>query len=101
VGTAAGRVEDAVALADLERLALVPGEAAAAEDVEEFLLDAVVVRRRRPASGRKPDPAGADADRTCGVADERPGSLKMADAEFVALYLVDVGDPHGPTIGER
>jgi hypothetical protein len=61
--------EDAVPLANLERLALVPGQAAAAENVEELLLDAVVVRRSRPAAGRNPDPAGTDADRPGGMAD--------------------------------
>ena len=100
-GGTAGRVEDAVALADLVRLAPVPGESAAAEDVERLLLDAVVVCRGRPASGRNPDPAGADADRSGGVTEERPGCPKMADAELVALDLVHVGNPHARKLEHR
>ena len=77
-----------------QRLSLVPGEASSAEHVEELLLDAVVVCRRRPAAAWYLEARRADAECPGGVAEKRPGCLQMADAELVALDLVDVGDPH-------
>ena len=79
---------------------LLPGEPAAAEHVEELLLDAVVVRRRRPAARRDLDPADADADAAGGLAEERPGALQVADAELAARRLVEVRDPHARRLYE-
>ena len=95
VRAATGQVDDAVAGADLGGLARLPGEAAAAEHVEDLLLAPVLVGRRRPAAGRHFDPANADVHAAGSGADHRPPALKMADGAFPSGHLFEVCDPHG------
>ena len=75
----AGWVEDAVASADLVRVAVLPREPATGEHVEQLLLAAVRMRGRRPAARRELDPAHADADRPGGLAEQRPRALEVSD----------------------
>src|SRR5262249_29060703 len=89
-----GWEEDAVAVADVEGLTLVPEESASAEDVEQLLFDAVVVGRSRPAAARYLKAGDADPDRAGSVAQERPCRLQVPDPELVPFDLVEMGYAH-------
>ncbi|MBV8941096.1 MAG: hypothetical protein JO342_12695 [Solirubrobacterales bacterium] len=101
VGAAVAQVDDAVAGADLCRGAALPGEPAAAEHVEDLLLQAVLVSRRGPSARWKLDPAQAHSDRPRSLAEQCPAPAQVAQRELAGRSIVEVGDPHQRLICAR
>jgi hypothetical protein len=76
-----------------------PREPAARQDVEDLLLGAVVVCRRRALAGLEADPAQPDVDRPGCAAEILPERVDVAALDFVTLErrFVRVRDVlHGP-----
>jgi hypothetical protein len=94
VRAAAGVVDDAVAGGDLGDLAVVPGEPAAAEDVEDLLRPPVLVRRRRPRPLAHLDPPEAHSEAAGVFAQVRPDRMQVADLVLAPPRLVEVREPH-------
>ena len=87
-------IDDAVARVDLEGLAVLPGEAAPREDVEDLLVAPVLVRRRRPPARGDLDAAHADGSAARRLAQKRPGPLQVAERARTLPSLVPVRDSH-------
>ena len=94
VRAAPGQVDDAVAGTDFVRLAALPREAAAGEDVEDLFLAAMLVRRRRPAARGHLNPSHPDSNAPRGAAEVRPSPAQVAEVELECRRLVEVGDGH-------
>jgi hypothetical protein len=94
VGAGAREIDDAVAGADLGYLARLPRQPSPAQHVEDLLVAAVLVRRRRPSSGRQIDPADADLCAAGGRAHHRPTAAQMAQLDLAYPRVVVVSDPH-------
>ena len=76
-------VDEAVARAHVVRLSRPPREAAAREHVEDLLLGAVVVCRRRPPARLDADPAQSDGDRAGSAAEILPERIDVAALDRV------------------
>ena len=88
----ARRMDDAVAGPDLVDLPVLPGEAGAAEDVDDLLLGALDVRRRRPLAGVDLEPLQPDGDRPGRASEVAPDRAQVSELAAAALDVVPVRD---------
>ncbi len=94
VGASVWQVHDAITGPDLGCSAPLPGEPAASQDVEDLLLEAVLVGRRRPAARRNLDSPQADAERSRGLAEHCPAAAQVSQLVLADGGVVEVGDSH-------
>src|SRR6266542_7035742 len=87
-----GQVHKAVARTDLVRLAILPGEAGAAQDEEDLLLGQLDVRGRRALAGVDLPAGDTDRDASGGRAEIGLGRLELAELGAAALRLVPMRD---------
>src|SRR6266511_1237939 len=92
VRLAAGPVDDAVALADLVDLAVLPRDPRAPEHVDDLLLRALDVGGSRPLAGIDLEPLQADRDRPGRPAEIAPGRGQVPEFVAPALDVVPVDD---------
>ena len=85
-------MDDAVAGADLVDVAVLPGEAGAAEDVDDLLLGALDVRRRRPLAGVDLEPLQPDGDRPGRASEVAPDRAQVSELVAPAVDIVPVDD---------
>src|SRR6185437_17107652 len=95
VGSPASQVDDAVSGADLTRLPVLPREAAAAQHVEDLLVEPVLVGRRGPPAGGELEPAHSDLDATGGFAGVRPTAAEVTELDLAPAAFVQSRDSHG------
>ena len=91
-------VHQAVARADLVRLAVLPREPRAAEDEEDLLVGAVHVRGRRDLALVELDAMDAGVHRACGAAEVRPRAAEPAARRPARLEVVPVRESHSAII---